>query len=98
MFVPIREPRKFRYQPHYYTEDDRKHRIRFRRVTLFDPHRYARPPRVMIVLLLLIVIILYLSGGLRPVPRPVRLTLEDAAGVAPNGENSFIVLRENDGE
>ncbi|MBM3329524.1 MAG: hypothetical protein FJY67_08655 [Calditrichaeota bacterium] len=76
--MPLRQPRRFGYKSRTGSEDDG--RIRFRRITSFDPHDTVRYPRVLIVLLAIIVIILILLGGPRRLAGPFDLSPADVAG------------------
>lgn len=87
MFFPLRDPKRFKYFPRYHQSDSEEKRLRFRRITLFDPHRYVRVPRLLVALLLLVVLLLYLLGGPSRKPNRVLLTEEDVAGLVSRGES-----------
>ncbi|MBM3326797.1 MAG: hypothetical protein FJY65_07430 [Calditrichaeota bacterium] len=75
--LPIRQPRRFEYKPRSASPSAEKHRIAFRRITLFDPHQYTRYPRVMVILLTLLLIVLWLLGGPRKLAKPFKILSED---------------------
>lgn len=73
------EPKRFNYQPRYYEPGSKeKGRIRFQRITRYDPHIYTRGPWVCVVLALVIGIIIYFSGGFRASTEIPSISHEDA--------------------
>lgn len=78
------EPRRFNYQPRFYKPTTEaggdSHRIRFRRVTKYDPHSHYRLPWILIAVALILMLILLYAGGVRPTVKPLRLTTEDVVG------------------
>ncbi len=78
------EPRRFDYIPRFYKPEpgDGK-RFKFRRATLYDPHRAMGRPAVLIALMVLVVGIILILGGVgRSVKLPL-ITADDAVTVEP---------------
>lgn len=76
------EPRKFNYLPkHYSPETDEKKRIRFRRITLYNPRQSSRKPLLLIAVILLVAAIIYILGGIKPGVKPFGINEKDALPV-----------------
>ncbi len=75
------EPRRFSYRPRY-LQPEKEKRIRFSRITRYDPHTRSRMPWIYLALFILVMAIIFILGGVRHPPRPPALTADDAVGVA----------------
>jgi hypothetical protein len=62
LFFKKVQPRRFAYHPRYYKEsEDREHRIKFRRITSYDPHTRRNVGWILLVAFI-VVLMLYLFG------------------------------------
>ena len=62
IFFKKAQPRRFMYQPRYYQEsDDRENRLKFRRITSYDPHTRRNIGWILLVAFI-VVLMLYLFG------------------------------------
>ena len=76
-------PRWFNYRPRYYKppsqDQEEPHRIKFRRITLYDPHSKANRPLTYMIVVILVAIIIFWLGGIRPSAQAPTLTTENVA-------------------
>ena len=80
------QPRRFRYLPKFHQPED-EDRIRFRRITVYDPHERSSMPWLYIAIAVLVGLLIMIMGGIRNPARPPVLTVDDVVQITHEAGN-----------
>lgn len=88
------EPRRFNYIPRFHQpESDEKQRIKFRRITLYNPRQSYRKSFLLLALVIFVAAVIYILGGIRPSVNPLELSGDDAVPIFRNEMDSDNALK-----
>jgi len=80
-FLPRHQPRQFNYKPRVFRRGEKEQKIRFERKTIFNPHKHAGKPTMLLGVAIAIVIIIYFLGGIKKRVTVPMLTEENIASM-----------------
>ncbi len=86
-FLQKNVPRQFNYKPRVFKRGEEEKTVRFQRKTLFDPHRHAGRPAILLGIAIAVMIIIYFLGGIKARVSVPELTEENIASKLVEEEN-----------